>query len=392
MNNTVFTNKLQASKNQIFHFISKHEHEFFACLNGKALNGKVFDRAKHAGAHYYYSFQDEKEHCWKKELYYFTYNVSTWFGVPSFTIRKDYIDFISTSERLGILYFIVLDYIHQKMWKVDAKDIKRRIHDKTAFITNDTVYEDVVINLTNDDYCEDMCFDEATKKHEKSFDPKYWRPEYIENFTYATHRNATNTKVIIINKKTHKEYLNKTFKSMKEAYDYSAGVGYDKSYKTFQRAAAKSTIIEGEHTYAFITADTNAANPFENPDLFIGKELWKEEVVDKVENNATKDEVEAFADTHEPENDADIDEMDEFIKRALPGLVEFYDSIEDDDTFNKEEHTEEETAAHKRQTGAKKIIEETETESMSFFKKWQQYHKEHPDVDYMIWLNSQYSK
>lgn len=389
MNNEHFTHKLEASKNQIFHFLSKHEREFFVCLNGKYVNGKQFKREKYAGAHYYMSFQDEKELGWKQELYYFTYNVSTWFGVRSFTIRKDYIDFASQSKHLDILYFIVLDYENQKIWKVPAKDVKKRIYNKTASIVNDTVYENVVINLTNDDYCEDMCFEEAQKKHEKSFDPNYWEPRYIENFVYATHHNATNTKVIVINKTSHKQYMNRTFKSIKEAFDFSKGAGYDKSYKTFQRAAAKSTIIEGQDTFVFITTDMNAKNPFDDPEIFIGKELWKEAVVEKVENNATKEEVEEFADTHEPEVDADIDEMDNFVRYALPGLVEFYDSIEDDDDFIEAgDHTDEEIEAHTKKTETKKIIEETESESVSFFKKWQMYHKEHPEVDYMVWLNN----
>lgn len=331
MNNTFFTNKLIASHNQIHHFISKHEHEFLACLNGKTLgkNKTPFTRREYAGAHYFYSYRDDKHFQWINELYYFTYNVLTWYGVRSFSIRKDYIDYISLSDKLDILYFIVLDYEQQKMWKVPASEIKKRIHEKTAFYSDSSIYEDVIINLTNDDYHEDMCFDEAVQNYEHSFDPKYWQPQYIENFTYALHRNVTNTKLIIVKKTDpNNTYVNKTFKSISEAYEFSVKKGYDKSYKTFQRAAAKSTIIEGKETYVFITTDMKAENPFNNPDLFIGKELWKETVVNEVENNATKEEVEEFAQIHEPETNVDEDDMDEFIARALPGLVEYYSSID----------------------------------------------------------------
>ena len=312
MLNFRYTKKLLQKKNEILNFFSEISPNFyFNFLNNNQYVGKmsIGTREQWFGCHCRVQFFTEnKDKSFKKYEnatgYYITFNSYSDFrnqksenGTLSVSLRKDLVDFWAESNvsECSVLFVSSLD---DCIYEMPIKNIIDYVIKNKCKVSYNG-YDDYIVPI-----CNETVTREAKQNHGEIitsfFDEKYYKPQYISNFTYSVYRKGTCVKVVQFDS-TGKYMNEKIFKSISELYDlltkYKA---WDKSKKTLQRHVADEmflTLNNGLHV--FITTDIEKT--YENVKFEVIEVIdayWKNPFFNKDEPEDTSNPKELIAKSH----------------------------------------------------------------------------------------------
>lgn len=260
MTNYKFTNQLSSYKNEILnYFKSFSENFYFNFLSSKDKVGgmQIGTRAQNLGAHIrvqYFEQDGSFKKYQQEQLYYITFNTlknSNDLGFEAFSIRKDLLQYWSDKD-VSKMNILVIDTNAKMIYSIGvtrlmskyAQFMGNKLQSQEVIILNpESPYVDITFSLTSDIIKDEKSFCSSLyTKGTNGFDDKYYKPEFISNFTYSIYRQKT---AVILHQygQTGNYMKSRTFRSIKEIYDILVKFGYDKTYKTLQRAAITEELI-----------------------------------------------------------------------------------------------------------------------------------------------------
>lgn len=195
------------------------------------------------------------------DKYYMTFNCSfnRQFNNTTFTIRKDYIDYLKEQADIEDLYFIAIDKFDEKIYRVSAKLVISKLNDKSVVSLNEKTDQQCYIISTS--FAEELPWIETHQQFKAtSYDYKYFRPEMIGNFVYSDFKKGIKVRLVTWNAKG-KKCDDIICRSIGEAYDKLTTAGVITiSKRGFSKAIAERKAITYEQENSlfmkvFVTTD-----------------------------------------------------------------------------------------------------------------------------------------
>ena len=277
MYNTNFTNNLLKYKNEILHHVSSHAPDFyFNFLNNTKDNkfGRKPTRAEAYGAHIKFTTFTNQGNGFKNfsssisKLYYVTFNTLEMSNTLAFSIREDNFKYWQehADELPSNFCILVISNKDDRIYEVPVKNLINHVITEMNHKTNrvrrlneSNAYVDITVCLDN----KIISYETAQNHNEyvkgAGFDPTYYQPEHIGNWRTSKYICIKPIRIFVYNKHSDNITNVKTYKSIKELYDILvAHFGYDKSYKTLQRAVSKESRIDlNDDLFIIPTLDTS---------------------------------------------------------------------------------------------------------------------------------------
>lgn len=301
MTNFKFTNQLVSHKNEILNYFKSFSENFyfnFLSSNEKVGGMQIGTRTQNLGAHIrvqYFEQDGSFKKYQQEQLYYITFNTlknSKDLGFNAFSIRKDLLQYWSDKD-VSKMSILVIDNNTKMIYSVGVprlmskygQFISKKLQSKEVIVLNpESPYVDITFSLTSDIIKDEKSFCSSPyAKGTNGFDDKYYKPEYISNFVYSIYRQKTSV-VLHQYGQTGNYIKSRTFRSIKEIYDILVKFGYDKTYKTLQRAAITEELITLEKVDA--TGKKNIFTFYLSKDLEAGHiELEAKRIIDETAPN-----------------------------------------------------------------------------------------------------------
>lgn len=285
MANVKHSNQIKSHQNEILNFITNNQtnHLRLNILNSKNNLG-VGTRASNKGAHILAQIVtgwDTGEIDYVKKAYYITFNqYESIHGHLSFVLRHDLVKYWLQNDTSDVYVMFISD-VDDSIYEVPVDNIKeyyKNNSNKKNICVMHSLFEDVIFVLdatlytkaakqNHNEYIYKQYIDENGYDTKHDFNPAYFKPQFIGNFTYAQYRNKTNVKVYQYYAKSGEFINEKTFRSIKELYDLLIKKGaYNKSYKSLQRDIASGKLINLDNDIV-VYMTTNLNLPHDELDL-----------------------------------------------------------------------------------------------------------------------------
>ena len=242
--------KSQSTNHYYLNVMNNHTLDPFTDRNGNSVEDyqNMYIRKDHGYAHIvvtYYSNQNAKFRNFEERRYYY---VSRLQCGDTLQIRKDLIERWSKSN-ISDLYVLVLDESTNRVAEISAKVLCGMKHTQKQsqnlnFLWTFTIAEDNLIWKHVDLV--------ATENEAKSLIAQW---QYLGNVAYTQYRENTLVRIISYNTKTGARRNTVDCKSIKQAYDLLKDMGFNMTYKTFQRKcrADKPSLIKTDKFLFYVT-------------------------------------------------------------------------------------------------------------------------------------------
>lgn len=418
MTNERFNTNVKNHKKEILNFFSYSEPDnkgksketpnfFFSFLNDIETCGNRYigTRKQHNGAHFMVQYKDGFKYE-DQTSYYITFNTLPNMrdnGTLAVSLRKELVELWGRTDTNRLMVMVVSDST-DCIYTIPARDLIKRISllqkEGTKVWTSNGKFTDYVVSLDSLQLPNIPTFKCREQNHndlhkDLFYNSKYFKPEYIGNFTYSKYRNRADTIYIHLYTVEGTCLKSEEFRSIKEAYDFAVKyLDFKMSEKTFQRYVAKEKTLskgsiifyasknkENKDIIIERVVDESVPNPFFNasqpvdnitnfPEIVVSEhyevKTKDEPTAEKVEKvwNDIKDDVEIINEENEMNyEDGQVTEE------------EYIETKEEDNKVNDE---------NVKNTSVKKEIFAPWSSYMSYKRKCRQ---EGIDIkDYEVWL------
>lgn len=318
MANVKHSNQIKSHQNEILNFITNNQtnHLRLNILNSKNNLG-VGTRASNKGAHILAQIVtgwDDGMPDYDKKAYYITFNqYENIHGYLSFVLRHDLVKYWLENDTSDVYVMFISD-VDDSIYEVPVDKIKEyyKNNDKKNICVMHSMFEDVIFVLdstlytkaakqNHNEYVYKQYIDENGYDTKHDFNPAYFQPQFIGNFTYAQFRNRTNVKVYQYYAKSGEFINEKTFRSINELYALLVKKGaYSKSCKTLRRDIAAGKLIQLDNDIV-VYMTTNLNLPHDELNLIakqheVTNVLYNESEPESEENTPTITYTEQVAD------------------------------------------------------------------------------------------------
>lgn len=202
-------------------------------------------RKDYNGAHFIVKYHGNNRNF--IDAYYMTFNCchTQIANQVTFTIRKDYIDFIKTQDKIDDLYFLAVAKFDEKIFRVPVKKVISYLNNKDVVLLNEKTEYPCYIVATS--IAEELTWDESYQPFKASaYDYKYFKPEMIGHFVYSSFRKGVKARLVTWNSKG-KKCDDIICRSIGEAYDKLTKAGIITiSKRGFAKAIARKKAIAYE--------------------------------------------------------------------------------------------------------------------------------------------------
>ena len=185
-------------------------------IPGKPQTNSYF-RKDYNGAHFIVKYHgNDKDFI---DSYYMTFNCchTQIANQITFTIRKDFIDFIKTQDDIDDMYFLAVAKFDEKIFRVPVKKVISNLNNKSAVSLNEKTEYPCYIIATS--IAEELAWDDSYQQFKASkYEYKYFKPEMIGNFVYSSFRKGIKVRLVTWNAKG-KKCDDIICRSIGEAYD-----------------------------------------------------------------------------------------------------------------------------------------------------------------------------
>lgn len=293
MTNQKFNTNIENHKKEILNFFSYSEPDnkgksketpnfFFNFLNDKETCGNrlIGSRKQHNGAHFMVQYKDGFKYE-DQTSYYITFNTLSNMrdnGTLAVSLRKELVELWGRTDTNKLIVMVVSDST-DCIYTIPARTLIKRIgllqKDGTKVWISEGKFEDYVISLDSLPLPNVPTFKCREQNHNELlkglfYNPEYFKPEYIGNFTYSKYRNRADTIYIHLYTVDGACLKSEEFRSIKEAYDFATRyLNFNMSEKTFQRYVAKEKTLSKDHIIFYASKNKEP------------KELTIERVVDE---------------------------------------------------------------------------------------------------------------
>lgn len=255
MNNFGYTKKLIKNRNAILnHFAEKSPHFQFNFLNRESKVGKITvgSREQWSGCHAVVKYYQKDEKGWNRyddaKAYYITFNAYNDYkkqkpelGDLSVSLRADLVEYWAGTD-VSNCYVLFVSNLNDFIYEMPVKNIisyALKHKDKCGRCYNG--FRDYIIPVCNETVVYEAK-QNSTELLPMDYNPDYYKPEYIANFTYSVYRTSVAIKVGMFSA-TGKLISERVFRSISELYDKIKPL-YNKSKKTLQRQIAREEAIK----------------------------------------------------------------------------------------------------------------------------------------------------
>lgn len=317
MANVKHSNQIKSHQNEILNFISNNQTDHFRLNFLNRKNSGVGTRASNKGAHILAQIVtgwDDHSLDYDRKAYYITFNqYENIHGYLSFVLRHDLVKYWLENDTSDVYVMFISD-IDDSIYEVPVDKIKEyyKNNDKKNICVMHSMFEDVIFVLdatlytktakqNHNEYVYKQFKDENGYDTKYDFNPAYFQPQFIGNFTYAQFRNRTNVKVYQYYAKSGEFINEKTFRSINELYALLVKKGaYSKSCKTLRRDIAAGKLIQLDNDIV-VYMTTNLNLPHDELDLIakqheVTNVLYNEYEPESEENTPTITYTELVAD------------------------------------------------------------------------------------------------